>query len=140
MVANEQRRGLTSRDQLIAFNKLREEFMEAFEKQERFLNPQTTDILPRTSIMRSNWRTGRYWYFKALESVDAVFNLFVYHIHPQFADTPGRNVTFERINSAYWCLNADNFVTNKVAEKKEYDVQLREKFEVVADQGQKKNQ
>ncbi|KAL9126833.1 MAG: hypothetical protein Q9217_004184 [Psora testacea] len=127
-------------DHLIAFDEIREEFMEVFEKEERLLALPNTDVLPRTSTMKNNWNTGRYWYLKALESVDAVFNLFVYHIHPEFADTSGRNAIFERMNSSYWHVDANDFVATKVAEKEEYDVQLRKEFETVLDQNQKENE
>lgn len=55
-------------ENLSVFNKVREEFMEAFEGEERALLPLSDGIPARTLMMKNIWDTRKFWFFHALDN------------------------------------------------------------------------
>lgn len=72
------------------YGKVHEEFMEAFEHQEKLQSgwklQRDNDDLPRTCTMRRVWDTGSFFYFHALESTTGLFNLWGRNIQPRFSN------------------------------------------------------
>jgi hypothetical protein len=60
------------------------------------------------------------------KSPKGLFNLFAQHIQPIFE--PRRDIRFAQMVSAYWAPDAREVVAAKLADKKEYEQQLRQLF------------
>ena len=78
------------------YNQVREEFMEAFEHEEKQQNkgkPYTVekDDLPRSRTMRRVWESGGFFYFHALDSTTGLFNLWGRNIQPRFSNISNLN-------------------------------------------------
>jgi Phosphotransferase enzyme family len=111
---------------LTAFTRLHEEFIDAFEKEERLLSPTKHGTLYRTNIM-TGWKIGNFWYFHALDSPKGIYNLFLQHIQPRFA--PSHDETeFDRTVAPYWATDADEVIASKIKDIEVYTDQLRKVF------------
>ncbi|KIW62832.1 hypothetical protein PV04_10962 [Phialophora macrospora] len=75
------------------------------------------------NTFRENWSTGRIWYFRALDSLTGLYGVFLNHIEPIFASD------IKNTAARYWYPDAGNVVRRRVADKVEYDLQLRQAFE-----------
>jgi hypothetical protein len=75
------------------------------------------------NTFRQNWSTGRIWYFRALDSLTGLYGVFLNHIEPIFASD------IKNTAARYWYPDAENVVRRRVADKIEYDTQLRQAFE-----------
>lgn len=127
-------------EHLAAFDELREEFMDAFEGEERRIPPTQENGPLRTSIMRRGWRVGNFWYYHAVDSSRLLYNIFCRHIQPKFASSHGVDPAFDRILSPYWSAEADKVVAAKIKDKEKYDVQLCEAFEAARKEPQKEDE
>jgi hypothetical protein len=92
--------------------------LETVEKQS--LRPGSLSV---ANTFRENWSTGRIWYFRALDSLTGLYGVFLNHIGPIFASD------IKNIAARYWYPDAENVVRRRVADKIEYDTQLRQAFE-----------
>ncbi|KAL9127660.1 MAG: hypothetical protein Q9217_003507 [Psora testacea] len=114
---------------LVTFNEMREEFMTAFESEERRLSSSNESTVPRTRIMKAGWDKGSFWYFHAVHSTVGLISLFWSHIWPKFACFPPDDETYDQAFSSYWSVDADKFVATKMRDRSVYNKQLREAFE-----------
>ncbi|KAL9131472.1 MAG: hypothetical protein Q9217_000620 [Psora testacea] len=124
-------------DDLTAYNDMREEFMEAFEKEEKLQNEgelftAKKDNLLRTRTMRRAWETGGYFYFHALESTTGLFNLFLQHIWPKFPSSIAAREGFDEAVSPFWSFEADKVTAIKMKDREEYKARLQALFEAEA--------
>lgn len=62
-----------------------EEFMDAFQEEERALNVEGQSTIAISSVLKRGWEMGTFWYSLALESPTGLFALFYDHIQPRFA-------------------------------------------------------
>lgn len=125
-------------DDLATYNDMREEFMEAFENEEKLQNKAelfTTkkDDLLRTHTMRRAWETGVYFYFHALESTTGLFNLFLQHIWPKFPSSIAARKGFDEALSPFWSFDADKVTAVKMKDREEYEARLQALFEAEAE-------
>jgi len=120
-------------EHLEAFTRMHEEFMDAFEKEERLLPPTKDGALYRTNIMRAGWKIGNFWYFHALDSPKGIYNLFLQHIQPGFAASHNGTV-LDRIVAPYWATDADEVIATKVKDMEVYIDQLRKAFGAIGDE------
>ncbi|KAE8150258.1 hypothetical protein BDV25DRAFT_154759 [Aspergillus avenaceus] len=100
------------------------EFMNSFAEEESKLDPQFR-LYP---IMKQGLENGTLWYSLALTSPSALFPIFYDHIQSRFSkthDDPG----FWRFTMPYWSFNTYEFIQQKVKDKEQYDVSLREAFQ-----------
>jgi hypothetical protein len=110
------------------YKKLHEEFMDAFEEEEKeFCEGQRTILL--SPILKQGWEMGTFWYSLALDSPTGLFRLFYDHIQPRFTKEHMGDAAFFRISMSYWSTNASRFLRAKVNDKENYDMRLREAFE-----------
>ncbi|KAF2459375.1 hypothetical protein BDY21DRAFT_413954 [Lineolata rhizophorae] len=115
---------------LTEFNELREEFMSAFESEERLLCPADEQALLHTSAMKRGCENGNFWYFSALESTRGLYNIFNQHMRPMFVSSNDTEAeTFDRVLSNYWSPKAAKTVAAKLKDKETYKSQLLEVFE-----------
>jgi hypothetical protein len=75
------------------------------------------------NTFRENWSTGRIWYFRALDSLTGLYAVFLNHIEPIFESD------IQNIAARYWHPDAEKIIRGRVADKIEYDLQLRQAFE-----------
>ena len=98
-----------------------DEFLAVLEEEEtQSLRPCSISV---ANTFRENWSTGRIWYFRALDSLTGLYGVFLNHIQPMFASDM-KNTT-----ARYWHPDAENIVQKRIADKMEYDLQLRQAFE-----------
>lgn len=95
-------------ENLSAFDCLREEFMAAFENEERNKLGSYGSKAGHTLMMRNGWETGKFWFYHALDSPLGLPGLFWQHIQPIFARSHINDPEFDRITSAYWIMDSDN--------------------------------
>lgn len=91
---------------LAEYDKVHEEFMEAFENEEQLqnkgkLHKVDKDNLLRTRIMRRVWETGGFFYFHALESTTGLFNLRGRNIQLRFSDVGNLDKALNRLMAPY---------------------------------------
>lgn len=120
-------------DELQTFEKAYQEFMDIFEEEEKSFFPTYGSATCRTDIMRRGWKIGNFWYFQALKSPKGLFNLFRQHVQPIFEPQRENFMPdfdgFAQIVSPYWASDAQEVVVAKLADKKNYEQELRELFE-----------
>ena len=120
-------------EHLAAFNEIREEFMDAFEREEKLLSHSEQYASLRTHTMKSGWDTGKFFYFHALGSTVGLFTLFWQHIQPRFARSHVIDEAFDRIYAPYWEFDSEEFVSTKLEEREIYNRQLQCAFEIDVD-------
>ncbi|KAK7897034.1 hypothetical protein LTR67_004922 [Exophiala xenobiotica] len=114
------------------YNKLREEFMLAFEEGEkRSLTPPLHDgkALRLSSIMNMSWERGTFWYVLAMQSPTGLHSVFYERIQPLYSRLHREDDQFCLYAYPYWGRQAHAFMDEKVNHKEEYDKKLREAFE-----------
>ena len=123
-------------ENLAEYDKVHEEFMEAFEYEEKLQNERMQcrdkDDLPRARTMRRAWNSGSFFYFHALDSTTGLFNLWGRNIQPRFSNVGNLEDESNRLLAPYWCVDAENVVATKMKEREEYIEQLRAMFEAKA--------
>lgn len=121
-------------EHLAAYNDVREEFMEAFENEEKlqYGTSMERDNLLRTRTMRRAWETGGYFYFHALESPTGLFNLFLQHIWPRFPASTAARTGFDEAVSPFWSFDTDEVTAIKMKDREEYEARLRALFKAKA--------
>lgn len=113
-------------ENLMAFNERRLEFMAAFETEEAKSYNKLN--ISRSQTMRKGWKIGNFWYFIAMDSFEAMCNIYKHHIQPKFDIKPDGKATFEQYVSGYWTPQSDAFITSKLEERRRYQDRLRETF------------
>lgn len=109
------------------YNEVREEFMEAFEHEEKLQRKK--EGVPRARTMRRVWETGSFFYFNALDSPTGLFHLWGQHIQPKFTQLNSNNDEQNRVLAPYWSMDAENVVAAKIKEREAYIEQLGDMFE-----------
>lgn len=121
---------LENGEHLDAYSRIHEEFMTAFEEEERLLPPTNSDSLYHTNIMRSGWRIGNFWYFQSLDNPKGLCNIFLQHIQPKFEESHGTDLRFDGTVAPYWAADASEVISAKLKDKEVYDNELHKAFEV----------
>lgn len=117
-------------EELAAYNNVREEFMKAFENEERlqYRTVWEKDSVLRTRTMRRAWETGGYFYFHSLESPTGLFNLFLQHIWPRFPASEVAKREFDEALSPFWSFDTNEVTARKMKDREEYEASLRALF------------
>ncbi|EER28632.1 hypothetical protein D8B26_001096 [Coccidioides posadasii str. Silveira] len=112
------------------YDPLRKEFMAALVEEERRISKCVTredsDLPLLSEVMEQAWTTGTFWYTLALSSPTGLFGLFYRHIQPLLAG--GKSREFGEVMPFYWEKDVGRFVAGKLADKKQYDTDLRLAF------------
>lgn len=104
------------------YQTLHSEFLEVFAEEEN----KITDTPYLYPILRQGWEKGTFWYSLALNSPTALFKIFYDYIQPRFSKS---DTDFWVITMPYWTFKTFDFLEDKVKEKEQYDMALREAFE-----------
>jgi hypothetical protein len=119
-------------EHLDAYSRIHEEFMAAFENEERLFPPPPAAVkrsaLYCSEIMRRGWNDGNFWYFHSLNSPKGLYNVFLGHIQPKFEESHGASAMFDQIVAPYWGTNAAEVISAKLKEKEAYDTRLQNAF------------
>ncbi|KAI1973220.1 hypothetical protein LOZ53_005026 [Ophidiomyces ophidiicola] len=115
-------------DRLETYANAHAEFTKVFEEEEQKCPPFCGSKTYRTDIMRSNWTSGAFWYFHALNSLKGCFNLFQQHIQPRF----NQDVNYDGFSQevfCYWAPNAKQVIATKLDDKTRYEQGLQQLFD-----------
>jgi hypothetical protein len=100
------------------FNGIRGEFMRVLEEQERGAGAEVSQVI------REMWDSKGVWFWYCLSSVNAMYFLLEGHLCP-----PGSlSTSVERAVSQFWCENPEAVVRAKLADREEYDAELKRVF------------
>lgn len=114
-------------EHLQTFEKIINEFMDAFEEQELKL-PGSSNF--QAQIMRACWERGSFWYFQATHSPKGMLRVFNEHIQRRYCEKHCTQRVFDETVSQYWCVDAEGYIQKKVQEEEEYKDRLRIRFGV----------
>ncbi|PYI04805.1 hypothetical protein BO78DRAFT_347124 [Aspergillus sclerotiicarbonarius CBS 121057] len=116
------------------YNNVRLEFMSILGEEERALakkdNRISSESMIVSTIMNQTWETGTFWFSLALTSPTGLFSLFYKHIQPIITAKCPEHDAFHQIMPWYWTTDTVGIVRRKLADKKDYDVRLRQAFGV----------
>ncbi|KAM4055031.1 aminoglycoside phosphotransferase [Hirsutella rhossiliensis] len=80
-------------------------------------------------VMRACWKTGSFWYSRALDSPTTLPALYIDHIQPRFVKlSTAAWAEFSHMLMALWDLDSRPFISFKVREQEQYDNKLRNIF------------
>ena len=116
------------------YDPVRQEFMDILEDTEQEFSIQPRQRL--SLVMKQAWKLGTFWYTLALRSPMGLVRVFYDHIQPILASGHEENSEFYTIMLEYWTIESIPFVDQKLADKEDYDRQLREAFEQAAENSQ----
>lgn len=119
------------------YDKMRMEFMDILtaEEEQRFscaASASNHDGKPQLSVvMKQNWELGTFWYTLALASPTGLFRLFYKQIQPRFIKycPEHEHDAFQQIMPWYWAQDWARVAANKISDREDYDVRLRQAFE-----------
>lgn len=124
-------------ENLVEYNKVLEEFMEAFEGEEMLHLQQGLyggqDARPRTSIMRNGWESGAGFYFYALESTTGLLFLWGRNIKPVYSKVSYLDDEANKVLASYWSGDMEDTVVAKLQDRETYLEQLQKLFEAKAE-------
>ncbi|KAL9031469.1 MAG: hypothetical protein Q9196_000491 [Gyalolechia fulgens] len=124
-------------ENLVEYNKVLEEFMEAFEGEEMLHLQQGLyggqDTRPRTSIMRDVWESGAAFYFYALESTTGLLFLWGRNIKPIYSKVSYLDDEANKVLAAYWSGDMEDTMVAKLQDRETYLEQLQKLFEAKAE-------
>ncbi|KAF9768079.1 hypothetical protein IL306_014670 [Fusarium sp. DS 682] len=107
------------------FASLHDEFVDAFEREELAQSHSNVNA----EIMRACWKTGTFWYSRALDSSTTLLALFIDHIQPRFAKISSTSWDeFSHMLMRLWDFNSQRFISSKIIEQEQYANQLRKIF------------
>lgn len=112
-------------EHLLTFERIINEFMDAFEEQE--LKLQDSNAF-QAQLMRTCWNRGSFWYFQAAHSPKGLLRVFNEHIQRRYCEEHCNQRVFDRTVGPYWCVGAEDFIQKKVAGEEEYKDRLRKRF------------
>jgi len=100
------------------------ELMDAFAEEDKMLDTPSC-LYP---IIKQGIENGTFWYTLALNSPYGFFQFFDDHIQPRFERIHEDSAIWE-VGLSYWSFNTPDFIRQKVKDKEEYDVRLRQEFQ-----------
>ena len=83
-----------------------------------------------STIIKKRWESGTFWYSLALASPTGLFSIFYKQIQPRFLKHCSEQDTFHQVMPWYWSQDFVRIGANKLSDKKEYDIQLEQEFQV----------
>ncbi|PGH35783.1 hypothetical protein GX50_01366 [[Emmonsia] crescens] len=116
--------------ELELYTTLLEQFTGILKEDEEKIEEAESHTFKLSHILKSGWKVGTFWYNLALRSPPALHSLFYNRIQPQFAAQHLNDQEFYKVVGFYWCREASAFIRTKCTDKKNYDVQLKEAFQI----------
>lgn len=122
----------------VEYDVIRRQFMELLAAEEKELgcaalikSNDRTALLRLSDVMNRTWETGAFWYALALSSPSGLFTIFSNHIKPLFCKD--YNEEFGVVMPFFFEKDVGRVAGRKLADKKEYDRNLRDAFEDCSD-------
>jgi hypothetical protein len=116
------------------YDAIRRQFVELLAAEEKAFGcsalTQSNDALAPlclSDVMNRTWETGAFWYTMALASPSALFYIFSNHIRPLFCRDYEEE--FGVVMPFFFEKNVGKIAGRKLADKDEYDRNLRHAFE-----------
>ena len=110
-------------EHLNEFNKVRQQFMDIFREEETLMLTEDKDGVSLTKFIHSTWESKGAWFQFCLDSVNSMYRLLKDYIYPNFS--PGLSLETEQIISSFWRPDSANIVAKKLANKEQYNRELR---------------
>lgn len=102
-------------------------------EEERFSSHKPNDTPSATwklsDVMNTAWGMGTFWYSLALSSPTGLFAVFDKELQPRFTEKCPDHNAFHEIMPWYWAKDIVSILTLKLADRKDYDIRLRQAFE-----------
>ncbi|KKZ61481.1 hypothetical protein EMCG_00143 [[Emmonsia] crescens] len=110
------------------YGKLRQDYMTAFQQEEEKL----ANGLFYTKLLNRLWETGTFWYCLALDSITGICQIFNRRLKSKYSilDESAFEDRFYFVAPTFWCINAWKLIRSKAKQKKEYDEDLQQAFQV----------
>jgi hypothetical protein len=117
--------------ELQEYEDLHKEFINALEEEEAASEiHRSVHLHP---ILQQGLEKGTFWCSLALDTPSALFKIFYDYIQPHFSKTHIDEESFWLITMPYWTFDTHDFIEQKLKDKEEYDMNLREAFEKHSD-------
>lgn len=122
-------------ESLSQYNDVREEFMEAFENEERSIckNDKDGTGLSLMRTVKQTWETGSFFYLYAVESTTGLFDVYQQHIQSRYTKKEMTNNETNQALSFFWTPEREKVIADKLSDLREYTTQLRRLFELYAE-------
>ncbi|KAJ9161765.1 hypothetical protein NKR19_g2020 [Coniochaeta hoffmannii] len=78
--------------------------------------------------MHHVWKTGSFWYFRAIRVRNGMFSVFNSDIQPLFNEEHCSESIFDHVLFWYWGFGAQRFIENKVKDKEKYLERIKEAY------------
>lgn len=114
-----------SPDHFAEYTAARESFLTAFRSEEQI----TSGGIYLSRILDEALDSGATWFFHALDSVNAMYNLFAHQMRPQFLPAQLPEVVYGYFG-IFWSRETREIAEAKLKDRQEYDEQLRAIFQV----------
>ncbi|KAL8977811.1 MAG: hypothetical protein Q9205_006466, partial [Flavoplaca limonia] len=119
-------------EHLTEYERVLEEFMEAFEYEEMrqsncnslISNNQSENAETRTQILRNVWKTAAFFYFSALDSPTGLFNVWGNNIQPRYS-----NIRANKALAQYCSVDAESIIAAKLKDRDMYLEKLKALFD-----------
>lgn len=114
------------------YDAMRKEFVDILIDEEQKLDCTTPNLRPQLSAsLKQGWEYGTFWYALALASPTGLFAIFYKKIQPAFFNHTDdeEEDPFQSVMPWFWGRDFVPLARRKLADKKDYDQQLRELFE-----------
>lgn len=114
------------------YDRIRRQFVDllAVEEEEVCCNDGPSRVR-LSDVMHRTWETGAFWYTMALASPSGLFSIFTSHIKPLFCKDYEEE--FGVVMPFFFEKNIGKIAGRKLADKEEYDKDLRQAFEECSD-------
>ncbi|KYK57534.1 hypothetical protein DCS_04545 [Drechmeria coniospora] len=111
-------------EKLDRYDEVRQEFMRAFQEEERATKAKARHGIQLSKVMQGMWESKGVWFWHCLSSVNAMYFLLETHLYPP----ESLSLDAEMIVSSFWCRDPDDVVRKKMADKQAYDDEVRSLF------------
>ncbi|KAL5334635.1 hypothetical protein BJX70DRAFT_377503 [Aspergillus crustosus] len=83
---------------------------------------------PLSATMEESRQSGAFWYSLALASPTGLFSVFYKQLQPRFLKYSPDHDGFQQVMPWYWSQDFVKIGPRKIAEKRDYDLHLKEAF------------
>lgn len=116
------------RDDIPAFRKMHESFMDIFRDEERsFKHEHETQL---ASSIQGSWTTYSYWYYLCLTSINGMACCVEDHLYEKFDFKPSldEETCWARSMSSFWSFDSKTVVEQKLRDKAKYNEDMARHF------------
>ncbi|KAK2764342.1 hypothetical protein FQN54_009035 [Arachnomyces sp. PD_36] len=117
------------------YGEVHNEYMDIFRQEEKKMieiPEKKTEELFFTELLKRSWENGTFWFCWALDSPTGLHHVFYHRIRPRYRalDETAFEDEFHCVAPTFWSRDAVDLIISKAEDKREYDKQLRDAFQV----------